>query len=107
MTEQCCASCNSDARDNTPQISDGTSVVQGGYVSEYHVSRMSWSLEEGTSKQIAVVSCTILNRPSGGPRFMGGPTPPWFSWGHGNVVGVRTPHEKMDVCFSWGGPTPP
>ena len=47
MTEQCCASCNSDARDNTPQISDGTSVVQGGYVSEYHVSRMDCPSEEG------------------------------------------------------------
>ncbi len=47
MTEQCCASCNSDARDNTPQISDGTSVVQGRNLSEYHVSRMDSPSEEG------------------------------------------------------------
>ena len=46
MTEQCCAS-QQRCTDNTPQISDGTSVVQGGYVSEYHVSRMDCPSEEG------------------------------------------------------------
>ncbi|MBK8971900.1 MAG: cation transporter [Hahellaceae bacterium] len=47
MTEQCCGSCNSGARDNTPQISDGTGVVQGGYVSEYRVPKMDCPSEEG------------------------------------------------------------
>ena len=60
---------------------------------------------EKNSKKSKFEGCSYS--PSGGPRFMGGPTPPWFSWGQGNVVGVRTSHEKMDVCFSWGGPTPP
>ena len=46
MTEQCCGNCNSGARDNTPQISDGTGVVQGGYVSEYRVPKMDCSSEE-------------------------------------------------------------